>query len=137
MARTSFDGPVAGGYITLPFTTGEVMVADAIFVWKTPFPCKIVHITADCISTSSGTWSVDTTTGNVVADRTIPTAVEDVHAGSGADVDIDAVAAANRVLAEGESLTVTFNVGTNILSGCIVVTLRVTGQPAGWNEADD
>lgn len=135
--RGSHSGPQAGGYISLPFTIGEVMVADAVFVWKVPFPCKIVHVSADCVSTTGGTWSLDTTTGNVVADRTIPTAVEDVHAGADADLDIDAVAAANRSLAEGESMTVTFNVGTNILSGCIVVTLRITGQPTEWDAIDD
>lgn len=137
MGRTSFSGPVAGGYVVVPFTTGVSMTADSTHVWKVPFPCRVVHVSADCTSTTGGQYSVASTTGDIIALRTIPAAPEDAHGSAGADIDIDAVAAANRTLAEGESLTVLWDVGTNIVGGCIVVTLRVTGQPAEMLEIDD
>lgn len=140
MGRSSASGPVAGNIYTIPFYTGLVAItADKIDVWRMGWPAKIVHISAVCNSTTGGTYDIASSVGDIVADRTIPTTLEQAFPGaSGSNLfDIDAVAAANRVLAENTSLTVTFNVGTNIANGVIMVTLFTTGQPTRWADGLD
>jgi len=139
MARTSFDGPVSGGYIVHTVTVGEQAASvTPEYHWSVPFPCRVVHISAkaDTIA-NTPEYSVWTPTGDIIADKVLPTTLEEFYPG-GAN-DLDAVASANRSLAALEDLVVLFTTvaAETIVGGCVVITLRVTGQPTAWDETVD
>ncbi len=128
--RGLHSGPQSGGYFPISFTTGTTMTADATFVWKAPFPCRIVHVSCDSEAATTANYSVDTTAGSVIALRPYPTTVE-VFTPGGA-LDLNAVASANRSLAEGHTLSILFDVAVSLVGGCLVVMLYSQGHPTVW-----
>lgn len=137
--RGSHGGPQSGGYLVWAATVGEQAASvTPEYHWKVPFPCKIVHVTAkaDTIG-STPEYTVATTTGDVIASRALPTTLEEFSPGG--SNDLNAVAAVNRVLAEGETLSALFTTvgGETIVGGCVTVTLRNMGHPTGWLADDD
>ncbi len=134
--RGGHSGPQAGHYMPLTFNQGVAASGNFVWNWKTPFPCRIVQVSADCQSQVGGTtYAISTTNGPLVAARTIPTTVEVIEPGG--VIDLNAVDKANRSLAEGHVLTITWVVATNVQGAAIVVTLYATGHPTAWDSDGD
>lgn len=133
MGRHSHTGPVIGGIVPLVISFGEGQLADTtVKDWEAPFACRIMAVSHTCSAQSnSSTIEVDTTTGAVLAGSAVATA--------GVLADISGATSANRNVAPGEQIIVTWtDVSTDTaddLEVCIV--LMVTGFPWTDGATDD
>jgi len=144
MSRGLYTGPTAGAYLMFTATVGEQAASlDVVYRWRAPFDCKIVYVFAKVTAiTGTVTYSINTTAGSLIAARTLPTAGErSFPAGltPAPDIDLDAVSAANRIMAVGDIVDVhTITAAASTISGAQVSLLfRVRAHSTLWTADDD
>jgi len=119
------------------FFGGAQLAATQVIDWEAPFDCRIMAITHTASAEGgASTLEVDTTTGAVLAGSLINTA--------GVQADISGATSANRDVAAGEQITITWtDVGGSAtvddLCVCIVLWVRSFPQTDGAtsDEAND
>ena len=135
--RTPEPGPKTGGLVVMNFTYGQTQLADTtVLDWEAPFNCRIMAVTHTCSAQSnSSTIEVSTTTGAVLAGSAVSDA--------GVQADISGATSANRDVAAGEQITITWtDVSTDTCDDLVVtIVLWVQGFPqtdgSTDNEAND
>lgn len=134
LKRSPNLGPSTGAIVPMNFFFGGAQLAATQVVdWEAPFDCRIMAVTHTCSAASgASTLEVGTTTGAVLAGSAINTA--------GVQADISGATSANRDVAAGEQIVITWtDVGgsTTVDDLCVCVVLWVQGFPETDGSTDD
>lgn len=138
LQRTPEPGPTTGGLVPLNFCFGgNAGVVDATCEYKVDVPCacRIMAVTAGtgAAKANSPTFAVATTTGAVLAASAVPS-------DAGGMFDISGATSANRDVAEGEFIEVTYTDVSGSTTGTgftVTVWLWIQGFPWTDASADD
>lgn len=134
LQRSAVRGPMTGSYVPFVFCLGgNAGVVDATCTYKVdiPFACRVAAVSAGtgAAIANSPTYTVATTTGDIVAGRAVPS-------NAGELVDISAVATANRDIAPGDFLSVTYtDVGGATTATGFTVSVLVHVKDFPWTDA--
>lgn len=134
LTRSPSLGPRIGGIVCLPFSFGgNAGVVDATCVYKIdmPFACRIMSVSSGtgAAKANSPTFAVATTTGAVLAATAVPS-------NAGLLSDISAATSANRDVAAGEFISVTYtDVSSSTTATGFVVLVTVWIKEYPWTDA--